>query len=94
MMWREALTHAPSHVEFIRPQEHYDLAQASFLAGQMPLSHEQITLYIQEMTASGNPIPSNAWCLKADTLDALGRHAESQQASIPCTLPDTPIPEQ
>lgn len=84
-LWTRAIDDAPAHLKvFDRDNERWLLAQAAFLRGRPDLSHTQVTALIASLTEQGRPVPGNAWCLKADSLDRLGRPDEAAEAATRC----------
>lgn len=84
-LWVHAVEAAPPGIRvFDLDQERWLLAQAAFLRGRPDIAHAQVTAYIASLEAQGRPVPGNAWCLTADSLDALGRPKEAEDAALLC----------
>ena len=76
--WTNAVSTVPNGIRvFDRQNERYLLAMAAYLYNRPQLAHEQTTIMIAELEAMGRPIPQNAWCLVADSLDSMDRHEEA-----------------
>jgi hypothetical protein len=76
--WSWAVDHISSDVRvFDRATERFNLAQAAFLNGHPALALAQVEALHAEAEATGRPAPGLSWCLRADALDALGRHGEA-----------------
>lgn len=81
-LWARAIETAPSGLKvFQRPTERWLLAQTAFLKGHPDVALLQTSLLLTE---SGEDAPPMAHCLLADSLDALGRHTEAEQAAQRC----------
>ncbi len=86
--WAQALdTPTPPSRLFNIHRERWDLAQTAFLAGYPERSLVQVQRLIADAEAQGWPPPSQAYCLVADSLDALGRPGEAQAVEHLCPLP-------
>jgi hypothetical protein len=84
-LWAGAVDAAPRGLRvFDRHNERWLLAQAAFLRGAPQLAHQQVSTLIEEMEAEGKTPPDMAWCLLADSLDALGRSDEASTAAALC----------
>ncbi len=84
-LWVGAVEAIPPGVRvFDRDRERWLLAQAAFLRDRPDLAHQQVQQYITSMQAQERPVPGNAWCLQADSLDRLGRAAEAADAATRC----------
>ncbi len=84
-LWYQAVETAPENLRvFPVLQERYKLAQAAYLHGMPALSLDQVEKMIAQSEQNGMEIPGNAWCLLADSLDALGRHREAVLAEQQC----------
>jgi hypothetical protein len=74
--WVWAVDHISPDVRvFDRASERLKLAQAAFLNGRPALALAQVEALHAE--AGARPTPGLSWCLRADALDALGRHGEA-----------------
>ena len=83
--WRRAVETAPPHLAvFPVLDERYKLAQAAFLHSAPTLALEQTERLIEGLQQAGRVVPANAWCLLADSLDAVGRHVEASQMEGRC----------
>lgn len=69
-----AISRAPAPFPGYDPEDAgYVLAQTAFLAGEPAFALDRVQAWIQARTATGAPVPANAWCLVADAQDQLGR---------------------
>jgi hypothetical protein len=85
-LWTQAVETAPPGLKvFDRDHERWLLAQAAFLRGQPELALVQVTAYIGALEEQGRPVPPNAWCLQADSLDRLGHPEQAAEAAARCT---------
>ena len=84
VQWRAAIEAAPSGLLFVKPRsEWWDYAQAAFLSGRPTWAlHALDTLAI--LAVSSGDLPPMYPCLRADTLDLLGRSDEANVASRAC----------
>ena len=81
-LWADAIERAPSNIRvFDRANERWLLAQTAFLKGHPDVALEQTLSLLNE---SGEAAPAMAHCLHADSLDALGRHAEAADVAHRC----------
>ena len=81
-LWADAIERAPSNVRvFDKANERWLLAQTAFLKGRPDVSLQQTLRLLDE---SGEAAPAMAHCLHADSLDALGRHAEAADVAHLC----------
>lgn len=84
-MWSEAIEKAPSGIRvFDRANEQWLLAQTAFMKGHPGTGLKQVTNLIDEAHQAGTTPPVMAHCLKADSLDALGRNDEASVAAKLC----------
>lgn len=84
-LWARAVDAAPAGLKvFDRDHERWLLAQAAFLRGRPDIALVQVTAHIDSLTAQGRPVPGNAWCLQADSLDRLGRPDDAAAAALRC----------
>jgi hypothetical protein len=61
-------------------EERYVLAQAAFLCGRPDIAAAEVTGYLEHHPGA----PANAWCLLADSLDALGHEGDAEAAARRC----------
>ena len=86
-LWIEAVNNAPTGIRVFDPiNERWLLAQTAFLKGRPAVSLEHVNRLITESKDNGSPLPEMAYCLRADSLDALGRHQEASDAGTLCRL--------
>ncbi|MFH1463948.1 MAG: hypothetical protein ABIO70_06160 [Pseudomonadota bacterium] len=84
-LWSWAVAHIPPGVRvFDLPTERFNLAQAAFLNARPALALAQVEALHAEAQAAGRSAPGLSWCLRADALDALGRHEEASEVEGLC----------
>jgi len=84
-LWAEALdTPTPPARLFDTFDERWDLAQAAFLAGRPRAALVQLQHLVAQSEAQGRPLPSQAYCLVADSLDAAGRPDDARAVEHLC----------
>lgn len=83
-LWAWAADTTPPGVRvFDKANERWLLAQTAFLKGAPAIALEQTNKLLAEAPESA---PAMAHCLRADSLDALGRHEEASAAAVFCGL--------
>lgn len=85
-LWAQALEESGGRraLLFDPLKERYELAQAALVSGQPQLALGEVRAYLAESEARGAAVPGNAHCLLADSLDAVGQHAEAEAAAARC----------
>ena len=85
-LWTQAVDAAPPGLKvFDRDHERWLLAQAAFLRGRPDLALSQVDAYMASLVQQDRPVPGNAWCLKADSLDRLGDSEAAAHAAARCS---------
>ena len=84
-LWASAIDKArPGIRVFEVDNERWLLAQTAFMKGHPSIALEQVNQLMHRSEQTGRPLPSMAHCLRADSLDAMGRHEEASAAAVHC----------
>ena len=84
-LWVDAINNAPSGVRvFDQANERWLLAQTAFLKQRPAVALKQVNQLIAASKENNSLLPQMAHCLRADSLDALGRHEEASAAGTLC----------
>jgi len=84
-LWARAIEMAPAGLKiFDRDHERWLLAQAAFLRGRPDIALAQVQAYGHSLEAQGRPVPGNAACLEADSLDRLGQPEAAARTAARC----------
>ncbi len=84
-LWASALAGPTPSTRLFDPfAERWDLAKAAFLSGRPAFALAQVERLLADCERSGRAPPDQAWCLAADSLDALGRPDEAAAVAPRC----------
>jgi len=84
-VWAHAIENAPDGIRvFDRANERWLLAQTAFMKRRPGIALREVNKLINESNQKEQALPPMAHCLRADSLDALGRTVEASAAGRLC----------